>query len=162
MLFKNLVIYNFSKSFIIIKCVLDGNRMTYLCLHVGRKLQIVCVNEFIQRFIAKYFMSEVHQFKFIYSEFTIHFWCYGLLTNHLPGVHAGYLSNFYQTSFASRFPDINRFCFQFAYVRLIRFVCNSFMLARRRCVVYPVGVQLRLFPFIEFWARKCKLDSKNL
>ena len=71
MLFKNLVIYNFSKSFIIIKCVLDGNRMTYLCLHVGRKLQIVCVNEFIQRFIAKYFMSEVHQFKFIYSEFTM-------------------------------------------------------------------------------------------
>ena len=31
-----------------------------------------------------------------------------------------------------------------------------------RCVVYPVGVQLRLFPFIEFWLRKGILDFKNL
>ena len=51
-----------------------------------------------------------------------------LLTNHLLGVLAGYLSKFYQTSFASRLPDIDRFCFQFVYVRFTRFVCNSFML----------------------------------
>ena len=31
-----------------------------------------------------------------------------------------------------------------------------------RCVVYPIGVQLRLFPFIEFWVRKGILDFKNL
>ena len=31
-----------------------------------------------------------------------------------------------------------------------------------RCVAYPVGVQLRLFPFIEFWVRKGILDFKNL
>ena len=31
-----------------------------------------------------------------------------------------------------------------------------------RCVAYPVGVQLRLFPFIEFCVRKGILDFKNL
>ena len=30
-----------------------------------------------------------------------------------------------------------------------------------RCVAYPVGVQLRLFPFIEFWVRRGILDFKN-
>ena len=30
-----------------------------------------------------------------------------------------------------------------------------------RCVVYPVGVQLRLVPFIEFWIRKGILDFKT-
>ena len=30
-----------------------------------------------------------------------------------------------------------------------------------RCLAYPVGVQLRLFPFIEFWVRKGILDFKN-
>ena len=30
-----------------------------------------------------------------------------------------------------------------------------------RCEAYPVGVQLRLFPFIEFWVRKGILDFKN-
>ena len=29
------------------------------------------------------------------------------------------------------------------------------------CRAYPVGVQLRLFPFIEFWVRKGILDFKT-
>ena len=31
-----------------------------------------------------------------------------------------------------------------------------------RCVAYPVGVSLRLFPFIEFWVRKGILDFKKI
>ena len=38
---------------------------------------------------------------------------------------------------------------------------ETFLYPEGRCVAYPVGVQLRLFPFIEFWVRKGILDFKN-
>ena len=51
----------------------------------------------------------------------------------------------------------NGFHFTFFYF----FTVNLFLSPVGRCVEYSVAVQLRLFPFIEFWVRNGILDFKN-
>ena len=57
--------------------------------------------------------------------------------------------------------NLTKIIVQLVQVKLIFLNLENVLSPEGRCVAYPVGVQLRLFPFIEFWVRRGILDFKT-